>query len=363
MDTVISGGRVAALPKRPSVFAGRGVRGRAEPWRDWAVLAAINHGLLIAIVIARPGWPWLVAAAVPLGLGLATGTLTVLHDAGHRRFARRGWPNVLAVQTAVPVGLWVGHWTLKHRVHHQMTQVYPVDEATRSSGLVRLHESAPRRRVHRFQHMYAWFLYGLAWAGELRSQLTYVRTGHVTGTDTPPTARRAVSFAVEKGLWLLVLAPYAVAMGMGRLAVLLVVAMTVASLIAAVITVVGHINVDVRPGPGVPSPQEWAGHVVRTTASFATANPLARWLTGGLTHHLAHHLRPVAPRGDLPALHATIVAETVADCGVPQVEFPSFTSAVHGHWQRLKELGQPAPPQARPIPETCGRLPRVLTPR
>lgn len=361
-----------ARRKHRAGLGGRGLAGRVEPWRDWAALVVINHGLLLAVALTRPGWPWLVAAAVPLGLGFATGTLTVLHDAGHRRFARRAWPNVLAVQSAVPVGLWVGHWTIKHRVHHRLTQVYPVDEATRASGLVRLHESAPRRRVHRFQHWYAWFLYALAWAGELRSQLTYLRTGRVTSTDTPSPWQRAGSFGVEKGLWLLVLTPYAVLMGVGRLALLLVVAMTVASVVAAVVTVVGHVNIGVASGPGVPAPAEWAGHIVATTASFATTNPVARWLTGGLTHHLAHHLRPVAPRGQLPALHATVVAATVTASGSPQVEFPSFTSAVHGHWLRLKELGQPPLPRARSMPAAdraaadgaaADRPPRILAPR
>jgi fatty acid desaturase len=44
-----------------------------------------------------------------------------------------------------------------------------------------------------------------------------------------------------------------------------------------------------------------------------------RWLTGGLTHHLAHHLRPIAPRADLPRLHATLVPEAARAAGVPVV--------------------------------------------
>ena len=157
-----------------------------EPWRDWPVITTVTHGLLLLAALTQPSGPNLLALSVPLGVILATGTLTVLHDAGHQRLShRRGWLNAFAVQTAMPVALWVGHWTLKHRVHHRATAVYPVDDATHASSLVRLHPAVPLRPIHRYQHLYVWPLYGLAWAGELRSQLTDLWTGAVDGTRTP----------------------------------------------------------------------------------------------------------------------------------------------------------------------------------
>lgn len=328
---------VARLPERLGVSTER-----AEPWRDWALLALLNHGMLLLIALAHPSWPWLAAAAVPLGLGLATATLTVLHDAGHRRLSRRLWVNVVAVQTAAPIGLWVEHWTLKHRVHHRVTSVYPLDDATRSSGLVRLHPSAPHRRVHRFQHVYAWALYGLAWAGELRSQLAYVRAGALAGIDAPDRRQRARSFAVEKTVCAAVLVPYAVLLGPARLAVLLVIAMTVGSSVAAVVLVVGHVNTGLAPTSEAPEGRAaWAAHLVRTSASFSTDSRAMLWVTGGMTHHLAHHLRASAARAELPALHKTTVAEAVAAAGTPLVEYPSLRAAVQGHWRVLRELGRP----------------------
>jgi linoleoyl-CoA desaturase len=198
--------------------------------------------------------------------------------------------------------------------------------------------------VHRYQHLYAWGLYSLAWAGELKSQLTYLRTGVVTGSETPGTAARVGSFALEKGLWLLVLAAYVREIGLLRLAVLLLVAETLASLLAAVTTVVGHVNVGLEPEPGLPG-AKWAAHIVRTTASFNTRSVLVRFWTGGLTHHLAHHLRPVALRSELPRLHATTVQDVVASTGVPQSEYPTLTAAVAAHYRRLRELGRPTATQ------------------
>ncbi|MDQ1636026.1 MAG: linoleoyl-CoA desaturase [Frankiaceae bacterium] len=303
----------------------------------------MNHALLIAVALLHPGFVLLMAFAVPLALTLAITTLTVLHDAGHRQFARREWPNILAVQTAAPFGLWAGHWGLKHRVHHRLSQVYPVDEATRSSSFVRLHPEAPVRPMHRYQHLYTWFFYGLAWVGELKSQLTYLRNGRVTGLDEiRPARRRLASFVVEKAMALLVLLPYALALGFGSLGLLLLATLIIGSVMTALVLVVGHINVGLEPLPGAPeNGRAWAAHLVRTTASFSLYNPVTRWLTGGMTHHLAHHLRPTALRSELPVLQATTVADVVASSGLPEVVYPSFASAVRHHYLRLWELGHP----------------------
>lgn len=316
-------------------------RRHAEPWRDAALVALLNHGVLLAAALLRPGATGLLLLGLVLSIGLTTGTLTVLHDAGHRMYGKAEWPNALAVQLAVPAGLWVGQWTLKHRVHHRMSQVYPVDESTRSSTYLRLHREAPLRPVHRYQHLYAWFLYSLAWVGEVRSQLTYLRTGVVAGTETPSTGRRWASFLGEKALCLVVLSPYVVVLGWRPVAVLLVLAMTVGSLLTALVLVVGHINVGLQAEPGPPG-RAWAAHLVRTTASFRTHSRVARWWTGGMTLHLAHHLRPVALRSELPRLHATVVRDVVAESGVPASEYRTFSAAVADHYRRLRELGAAA---------------------
>lgn len=318
----------------------RNERHRGEPWRDWAFIALLNHGQLLAIALLRPSWPWLLLAALPLGVTLATGTLTILHDAGHRRFARAEWPNVFAVQTGVPLGLWVGHWTLKHRVHHRASQVFPVDEATRSN-LIRMHPGVPLKPRHRYQHLYAWPLYGLAWVGELNSQVTYIIKGNVIGIEVPPIGARLRSFLVEKAFCALVLLPYVLLLGWADLALYVVTAMTFGAVLAAIVLVVGHINEGLYPPTQIPSPKEWSRHLVQTTANFNTTNPVVRWFTGGMTHHLAHHLKPVAPRHQLPVLNDTIVQDVVARSGLPLVEYPSLIAATRSHARRLRELGRP----------------------
>jgi linoleoyl-CoA desaturase len=299
------------------------------------------HAALLLVVFANPHGLWIVLAAVPVALAFALATITVLHDAGHRMFSSRPWVNAVAVQLAAPGGLWSGHWALKHRVHHKFSQIYPYDESTRSSSALRLHEAAPVSTSLRYQHVYAWPLYCLAWLGEFRSQLRYLRTGEISGLEPTPVAPRVRSFLAEKALCAVVLSGYAAALGVGRLLVLLAVAETFASIIVALVLAVGHINQGLvaSDDPEV----AWAENLMLSTASFSTRSTVARWLSGGLSLHLAHHLRPVALRSELPELHRTVVQQVAARTGLPVVQFPTFRAAVLGHRQRLQELSLCSP--------------------
>jgi linoleoyl-CoA desaturase len=332
--------RPAAPGGVPKPRAKRRELHRGEPWRDWAVLAVLNNAQLLIVSLIRPSWPWLVLAAIPFSFTLAIGTLTVLHDAGHRRFARNRWPNLLVVHTSVPLGLFVTHWTLKHRVHHKASQVFPIDEPTRNT-LVRMHPGIELKPFHRYQQYFAWFLYALAWVGELDSQIRYVISGKVVGIEVPQRSERLRWFLIEKAICAVVLLPYALLMGVGHLAVYLVVAMSLGAEIAAIVLVVGHINEGLEPPSEMPSQSEWSRHLVRTTANFNTGSRPVRWLTGGMTHHLAHHLKPVAPRHQLPELNDTVVQAVVVRSGLPLVEYPTLTQATISHFRRLRALGRP----------------------
>ena len=316
-------------------------RRRWEPWRDWAVIAVVTHATLLCVVFADPHGFGLVLAAVPLSLAFAVGTLTVLHDAGHRMFSPRPWVNAVAVQLAAPGGLWSGHWALKHRVHHKFSQIYPYDESTHSTAALRFHTAAPASGPIRYQHLYAWLFYCLAWLGEFRSQFNFLRTGKINGLEPTPLRTRVQSFVGEKVLCAVVLSGYAVALGVGRLLVLLVFMETFTSLLVALALVVGHIN---RGLVASDDPEvAWAENLMLSTASFSTGSTLARWLSGGMSHHLAHHLRPVAVRSELPELHRTVVQQVATRTGLPVVEFPTFRAAVLGHRQRLRELSGSTP--------------------
>ncbi len=53
-------------------------------------------------------------------------------------------------------------WRTKHNVvHHTFTNIAGHDSDIDSMPFARFAPEQPRRRLHRFQHVYVWFLYGL----------------------------------------------------------------------------------------------------------------------------------------------------------------------------------------------------------
>lgn len=150
---------------------------------------------------------------------------------------------------------------------------------------------------------------------------------------------RLRSFLAEKVTTALVLLPYVLATGPSRIALVLAGALTVASLLAALVLLVGHVNVGVTDEPGAP----FLRQVLTSTVAFSTSSVWLRRLTGGLTHHQVHHLRPHAPRSAFAQLHVEMVVPTAQERSLPVHEFPTLRSAVVGHFRTMRELGGLSP--------------------
>src|SRR5262245_29672073 len=120
---------------------------RVEAYRDWLMIAIVNHALMTVLAVVYLPLGTEVFLGLLLGVGFAMAAVTVLHNAGHHRYSRGYWANALAVHTAAPMGMWVRHWTFKHVVHHRLPAAYPDDSFTDTSGWLRVHPLAPRRPV------------------------------------------------------------------------------------------------------------------------------------------------------------------------------------------------------------------------
>lgn len=309
---------------------------RREAWLGWAAYAGAVHIQLVGLAILHLGAGFRFVQIVLLAATLASALLSVVHDAGHSEFSRRAWVNVLAAQVAVPMGLWVSQYRIKHRAHHQQANLYGVDEATTPHPLLRVHPQAPCRPVHRYQHLYAPTLYALAWVGDLRSQVRFLRTGVAGGERVGTVRSRTMSYAAEKALTVALLLPYALIAGPARFALTLAGVILMASLFAALVLIAGHVNVGLVDEPEA----TFVERAFTTTAAFSTASPWMRRLTGGLTHHHVHHLRPHAPRSTFAAMHTDLIVPMAAEKGLPVIEFPTMGAAIAGHFRELRALGE-----------------------
>jgi len=84
--------------------------------------------------------------------------------------------------------------------------------------------------------------------------------------------------------------------------------------------------------------KSWAYHVCLTTKNLKCGHPLFDWLTGGLNHHLAHHLLPSVPKEHLSkVMH--IVEDTCKEFNYPFYTYSSFISYWQDHYTFLRDLG------------------------
>lgn len=116
---------------------------------------------ILILTIAESAWfallLWIVAGFGMAGIGLA-----VMHDANHGSYSKHNFVNKSLGYLANLVGASDLNWRIQHNVlHHTYTNVDGMDEDIDVDGLMRFSPNQKRLKAHRYQHFYAWFLYGL----------------------------------------------------------------------------------------------------------------------------------------------------------------------------------------------------------
>jgi linoleoyl-CoA desaturase len=100
------------------------------------------------------------------------------------------------------------------------------------------------------------------------------------------------------------------------------------------------------PSQGRTAKYSWAAHQLHTTANFATDNALARFLCGGLTHQIEHHLFPQVCHVHYPAL-SKIVQQVAREHGLPYHSTPTFFGALGSHVRQMEYCGRATEPMSR----------------
>ncbi|HYC83899.1 MAG TPA: acyl-CoA desaturase, partial [Chryseosolibacter sp.] len=303
--------------------------------------------MLTGIVAA----PWaMLALCIVMGVGVAGIGLSVMHDANHGAYSKKQWVNNLVGYSLNLVGGNAFNWKVQHNVlHHTYTNIHDVDEDISPRGVLRMTPHGPWKFFHRFQHLYAWFFYGLmtlVWilVKDFARIIKYQKEGLLK--------KQKASAATE---WIVLLLTKAVYVG--YIFVLPVMLLPIAwwqvligfvsmhylaGFILAVIFQPAH----VIDGTEYPLPDEngkmdnsWAIHQLHTTTNFANESRLFSWYVGGLNFQIEHHLFPNVCHVHYRSI-ARIVKETAAEFGLPYKSEPTFIDALAGHARLLKQLGQ-----------------------
>ncbi len=326
-------------------------QGNAEMYIKTACMFAMYFTPYVLILTGVISQPWTIfAAVIVMGFGLAGIGLSVMHDANHGAYSDKAWLNELMGYSLNLVGANAFNWKIQHNVlHHSFTNVHDHDEDISPRGVLRLSPSTPWKHVHRYQFIYAWFLYGLmtiAWLGykDFIRIVRYQRSGMATKQKADIVKEWFILIATKLGYIAYIFIAPLIFTALPWYQVLFGVILMhyVAGFILAIIFQPAH----VVEGTEFPVPDEnntletnWAAHQLRTTSNFGNKSKWFTWYVGGLNFQIEHHLFP-----NICHVHykniAGIVRKTAQEFGLPYKTFHTFVDALNGHARHLKTLGK-----------------------
>ena len=116
---------------------------------------------VLLVTLEPTTWAALLLCAV-MGLGMAGIGLSVMHDAIHGAYSANQTVNKILGYTLNFVGGNALNWKIQHNVkHHTYPNIHDHDEDIAPKLILRLSPYSSIWPVHKFQHFYAWILYGL----------------------------------------------------------------------------------------------------------------------------------------------------------------------------------------------------------
>ena len=292
----------------------------------------------------------LLSLCITMGFGMGGIGLSVMHDANHGSYSSKPWINNTIGYSMNIIGGNAFNWKVQHNVlHHTYTNIHEADEDISPRGVFRMCPNSEWKPVHRFQHIYAWFLYGLltfVWVTfkDYGRILRYNRDGLITKMKTN-FYREVAVLALSKLMYIsytLIIPIIILPIPAWWVFVGFMVMHFVSGFLLGIIFQPAHV-VD---GTEYPDPDEhgmmentWAIHQLRTTTNFAERNRILSWYVGGLNLQVEHHLFP-----NICHVHyrkiSSIVKKTAAEFDLPYKSYDSFRGAIAGHARLLKLLGQ-----------------------
>jgi len=320
------------------------------------VKTAIMFSLYLApyFLLLTLDFPWYVQLIFTLimGVGMAGIGMNVMHDANHGSYSSKTWLNKIMGSSMYLLAGNVNNWQVQHNVlHHTYTNIHGHDEDLEAGRIIRFSEKAPWLKIHRFQHYYSIFLYGLLtfnWAltTDIKQMRRYIKRGLSYGKFQSPVKQWTI-LVITKIIYVMIWIVLPILMGITWWKVLIgfFVMHYVAGLILSVVFQLAHIVEDTQnPEPNELGEMEntWAIHQLYTTANFAPKNRIVNWFTGGLNHQIEHHIFPNISHVHYKKL-SEIVKQTAREHNLPYHEFKTMRGAIAAHFKHLKELGmQPA---------------------
>lgn len=293
-----------------------------------------------------PVWLGLIECLLMGGLTAAIG-FNVMHDGGHGSFSKSKFWNKIAAFSVNALGASGIMWNNKHNIiHHTYTNIDGVDDDIEIKPMLRMCSTQKRYWIHKYQHIYVWFLYTLlliVWVfGTDYAKYFKKKVGSVP-IKKMSTFEHFAFWIAKAGYYFAMIVFPIIKLGFVQWLVGFAIISMFAGLILSIVFQLAHTveetSFPVPDGDTNKIENEWALHQLATTANFATKNKLLSWLVGGLNFQIEHHLFPKISHIHYPAI-SKIIKQTCQEFGVNYIEHRKMRHALVSHASYLKKMGQ-----------------------
>lgn len=325
-------------------------------WKAAILITGYSACYTTALFLPVPMWAAAVLAGT-LGVLQAFVGFNIMHDACHDAFSDSKNVNYFFGLSMNALGSDAFMWRQKHNVvHHTYTNIDGADDDIAKTPFLRMSESQPRFKAHRFQHVYLTFLYAIStlyWivVKDLQDYIFGNRFNVEVGKMKPVDhfvfwSTKVVYFGLYMVLPIMV---WGVLPGILGFVIMHAMLGMVMSFVFQLAHVVENVEFEHTHGEHTVIDNEWAVHQIETTSDFAPKNKVVSWFLGGLNYQVEHHLFPRISHVHYPQIQE-IVQKTCADFGIDYRCYPTMNAALASHFRHMKRLGK-ADAVSNPEPE------------
>ena len=286
---------------------------------------------------------YLMLGAFTTGIGFNVG-----HDALHDSFSNVGWVNTLMGHSYTLLGAHTYNWKIIHnKVHHTYTNIEGGDGDLETVKFLRFYPGKEGKQpYHRFQHLYASFLYmltSLVWV--FKKDFDHFKTvKHMTYVKPALPKMEFARLLGCKGLYFftVLIGPMIFSsMSVGTVVLGFLCMHFLIGLSLAYVFQLGHLveGPEIGQIPNSGQLGSWHKTQLMGTANFACDSTIATFLFGGLNQQVEHHLFPKISHAHYRAL-SPIVRRVAKKHGLPYHDKGSFPKALASHFRFLKQMGQ-----------------------
>ena len=308
------------------------------------VAAVAYYGILQSSSFLVLTLCYIVVATSLLIVGINIG-----HDAAHHCVTGNKKIDNFIFQTVFGINGMSGYfWQIRHNSsHHIFPNVFNYDSDLEITNLLLLHPEQKTHKLHKYQHIYASFLYmfsSLLWILFIDFTFFYRREHANLKFNKVPFYELLKVILLKIAYFVnFIVLPYILLADTFSLFEIIAAFVIMHLLVSLALTYTFFISHHVEEVPYVHADETnnivhdaWTRHQVITTIDFNPDSPVSNFVFGGFNLHIAHHLFPEVCHIHYPAL-TDIIKETLTENNADWYKSFTFFEGVVSHVKHLKK--------------------------